>query len=176
MCSDPAPGYAGDVLHGLSQSVNHCNYRRKPWCWTRSPIMSGKIMKKHPGNHVYLAATTIHQNTEMKTNISYPTCESCHSCASRRDAWFHTELPLVGHFRSGWIKTQVYTCIPNRKTKHPNGPETGPAFWPVLMFSLCCCALKTCELPHVYKQYVAILHRNSSGIHEKRGVYCSGSA
>ena len=58
----------------------------------------------------------------------------------------------------------------------PNGPKTGPALWPVFMFSLCCCALKTWELPHVYyKQYVAILHRNSSGIYGKCGFYCSGS-
>ena len=32
------------------------------------------------------------------------------------------------------------------------------------LLSLCCSALKTWELPHVYKQYVAILHRNSSDI------------
>ena len=43
------------------------------------------------------------------------------------------------------------------------------------MFSLCFCALKKRGLPHVYKQYVAILHRNSSWIYEKCVFYCSGS-
>ena len=97
-------------------------------------------------------------------------CSDPHHCQeTERTDWVDgilIEWDIPSTWESGWILGNP-SWIKAVVQKRPHGPETGPAFWPVFMLSLCCSALKTWELPHVYKQYVAILHRNSTGIYEK---------
>ena len=78
-----------------------------------------------------------------------------------------TQVCLRIVWRWIWEYWHLDTRWMNAKKNLRTARKPAQRFDMFFMFSLCFCLLKTWELPHVYTRYVAILHRNSTGIWEK---------